>query len=139
MSAQSTPVCFETAFSCLANFGESRSAGGVGSASGRFNQIVAADAGPSISGTASGFVAGRRTMLGFGCAARPFFVGAECEAGLDEPPPLLVDSVGALVVGAGVSAVELPLARPPDGEDESAGAAVRAGEGALSSAASARA
>src|SRR5262249_17342062 len=43
------------------------------------------------------------------------------------------------VAGAGVSAVELPLARPPDGEDESAGAAVRAGEGALSSAASARA
>src|SRR5262249_26599882 len=138
MSAQSTPVFFETAFSCLANFGESRRAGGVGSPSGRFNQIVAAEAGPSISGTASGLVAGRRTIVGFLCVARSLFVGVECEAGLDEPPPLLGAALdGALA--AGVSAGELLLARLPDSEDASAGAAVRAGEGALSSAAWARA
>src|ERR1051326_8398414 len=100
MSAQSMPVCFDTALSCRANFGDSRSAGGVGSASGRFNQIVAADAGPSISGTCSGFVAGRRTTLGFLCTARSFLAGADCEPDA-EPPPLGAALVGAVVAGAG--------------------------------------
>jgi hypothetical protein len=74
------------------------------------------------------------------CVPRPFFVGAECEAGLDEPPPLLGAPLdGALVAGADVSAGESLVARLLDGEDVSAGAAARAGEGALSSVASARA
>jgi hypothetical protein len=74
------------------------------------------------------------------CVVRPFFVGAECEAGLDAPPPLLGAPLdGALVAGADVSAGESLVARLLDGEDVSAGAAARAGEGALSSVASARA
>src|SRR5690349_23396878 len=60
--AQSIPFCCAAAFRFAANFGERRSAGGVGSGRGEFSQIVAALAGPSISGFGAGFVFGSSTL-----------------------------------------------------------------------------
>src|SRR3954462_3445820 len=60
--AQSIPLRCAAVFRFAANFGERRSAGGVGSGSGEFSQIVAALAGPSISGFAAGFVFGSSTL-----------------------------------------------------------------------------
>ena len=50
-----------------ANFGESRRAGGVGSGSCELSQIVAASAGPSISGAGAGFSLGTRIVRSFVC------------------------------------------------------------------------
>src|SRR3954471_17088082 len=60
--AQSSPALFAAAFRFAANFGESRRAGGVGSGSGEFSQIVAALSGPSISGVGAGLVLGSSTL-----------------------------------------------------------------------------
>src|SRR5262245_38960895 len=62
MTAQSTPPLFAAFFRFAANFGDRRTAGGVGSGSGEFSQIVAALAGPSISGFGAGFVFGSSTL-----------------------------------------------------------------------------
>src|SRR5436190_10850200 len=62
ITAQSTPPRFAAAFRFAANFGESRTAGGVGSGSGEFSQIVAALSGPSISGFGAGFFFGSSTL-----------------------------------------------------------------------------
>ena len=63
--AQSRPAAFALAFRFEANFGDSRSAGGVGSGSGELSQIVAALAGPSISGAGAGFCFGSRIVRSF--------------------------------------------------------------------------
>src|SRR5919197_5374969 len=60
--AQLTPALHAAFCRFAANFGERRSAGGVGSGSGEFSQIVAALAGPSISGFGAGFVFGSSTL-----------------------------------------------------------------------------
>ena len=60
MTAQSIPAPRDVALSVRANFRDSLSAGGVGSGSCEFSQIVAAFAGPSISGAGAGFRVGRR-------------------------------------------------------------------------------
>src|SRR3954447_9642928 len=60
--AQSIPLRCAACFRFAANFGESRSAGGVGSGSGEFSQIVAALSGPSISGFGAGFVFASSTL-----------------------------------------------------------------------------
>src|SRR5690242_6147652 len=62
ITAQSTPPLFAACLRFAANFGERRTAGGVGSGSGEFSQIVAAFAGPSISGFGAGFVLGSSTL-----------------------------------------------------------------------------
>src|SRR6478609_9684058 len=62
ITAQSTPPLFAAFFRFAANFGDRRTAGGVGSGSGEFSQIVAAFAGPSISGFGAGFVLGSSTL-----------------------------------------------------------------------------
>src|SRR5881409_1925184 len=62
MVAQSIPLRSAAVFRFAANFGERRRAGGVGSGSGEFSQIVAALAGPSISGFGAGFVLGSSTL-----------------------------------------------------------------------------
>src|SRR5690348_398140 len=62
ITAQSTPPLFAACFRFAANFGDRRTAGGVGSGSGEFSQIVAALAGPSISGFGAGFVFGSSTL-----------------------------------------------------------------------------
>src|SRR5580765_6377554 len=62
ITAQSTPPLFAAFFRLAANFGDRRTAGGVGSGSGEFSQIVAALAGPSISGFGAGFVLGSSTL-----------------------------------------------------------------------------
>src|SRR5580765_4914947 len=62
MTAQSTPPLFAAFFRFDANFGDRRTAGGVGSGSGEFSQIVAAFTGPSISGFGAGFVLGSSTL-----------------------------------------------------------------------------
>src|SRR4029450_4779308 len=54
MVAQFSPASFAAALRFFANFGDSRSAGGVGSGSCEFSQIVAALGGPSISGAGAG-------------------------------------------------------------------------------------
>src|ERR671937_1727753 len=59
--AQLTPAPLAAALRFAANFGERRTAGGVGSGSGEFSHTVAALAGPSISGGGAGFVFGRST------------------------------------------------------------------------------
>src|SRR3989442_9444141 len=65
--AQSRPAAFAVAFRFEANFGESRSAGGVGSGSCELSQIVAALGGPSISGAGAGFNFGTRIVRSFVC------------------------------------------------------------------------
>src|SRR3954469_11450630 len=85
MTAQLTPERCEAAFRFAAKRGERRSAGGVGSGSGEFNQIVAASAGPSISGFGAGFSFGSS-------AARTCFHCASAAARL--PPDLLLWSRG---------------------------------------------
>src|SRR5881409_1705129 len=62
MVAQSIPLRSAAVFRFAANFGESRTAGGVGSGSGEFSQIVAALSGPSISGFGAGLVFGSSTL-----------------------------------------------------------------------------
>src|SRR5436190_10583719 len=62
MVAQSTPPLFAAFFRLATNFGERRTAGGVGSGRGEFNQIVAAFAGPSISGFGAGLDCGSSTL-----------------------------------------------------------------------------
>src|SRR3954471_2326885 len=62
MVAQSIPLRSAAVFRFAANFGERRSAGGVGSGSGEFSQIVAALSGPSISGFGAGLVSGSSTL-----------------------------------------------------------------------------
>src|SRR3954462_5041331 len=56
------PFRCAVAFRFAANFGERRSAGGVGSGSGEFSQIGAALSGPSISGFGAGLVLGSSTL-----------------------------------------------------------------------------
>jgi hypothetical protein len=63
--AQSRPAAFALALRFEANLGDSRSAGGVGSGSGEFSQIVAALAGPSTSGAGAGFCFGSRMLRSF--------------------------------------------------------------------------
>src|SRR5206468_7232161 len=60
--AQLIPLPCAAVFRFAANFGESRTAGGVGSGSGEFNQIVAALSGPSISGFGAGLFFGSSTL-----------------------------------------------------------------------------
>src|SRR5262245_14971302 len=62
ITAQSMPALFAARFRFDANFGDRRTVGGVGSGSGEFSQIVAALAGPSISGFGAGFVFGSSTL-----------------------------------------------------------------------------
>src|SRR3954469_19391683 len=62
MVAQSIPLRSAAVFRFAANFGERRRAGGVGSGSGEFSQIVAALSGPSISGFGAGLVSGSSTL-----------------------------------------------------------------------------
>src|SRR5919108_1282075 len=62
ITAQSTPLARAADLRLLANFGERRSAGGVGSGSGELSQIVAAPVGPSISGAGAGFTFGSKTL-----------------------------------------------------------------------------
>src|SRR5690242_2184300 len=62
ITAQSTPPLFAACLRFAANFGDRRTAGGVGSGSGEFSQIVAALTGPSISGFGAGFVLGSSTL-----------------------------------------------------------------------------
>src|SRR5262249_50655852 len=72
ITAQSTPPLFAAFFRFDANFGDSRTAGGVGSGSGVFSQIVAALGGPSISGFGAGFDFGSRILRSWtprGCAS----------------------------------------------------------------------
>jgi hypothetical protein len=123
-----------------ANVGDRRRAGGVGSGSGRFSQIVAADSGPSISGAGIGFVFGSRITLGALCAARPVFgAGPDCAPEVELEPPLPCGAAGA---GALRDVESFPARVGADaGADESAGAVERDGAvaGALSEDDSARA
>src|SRR6266511_1853503 len=73
MTAQSTPAPRAAALRLAANFGESRSAVGVGSGSCELSQIVAASAGPSISGAGAGLMFGRSTVRRAAFRARAFF------------------------------------------------------------------
>jgi hypothetical protein len=88
------------------------------------SQIVAADSGPSISGSGIGFVAGRRITFGFLCAERPLFWagpdadGVEAELFCDDEPD------GAVELGGVVSEVESFSARV--GAEAGAGASVGA-------------
>src|SRR5919197_3045633 len=59
--AQLTPALHAAFCRFAANFGERRTAGGVGSGSGELSQIVAALSGPSISGFGAGLVFGSST------------------------------------------------------------------------------
>src|SRR6266540_5800918 len=84
ITAQLTPLARAAAWRLAANVGESRSAGGVGSGSGELSQIVAAPAGPSISGAGAGLIFGRRTARRCAVRARALFAavlfGANDEA-----------------------------------------------------------
>src|SRR5436190_16870640 len=62
MVAQLIPLPCAAFFRFAANVGERRTAGGVGSGSGEFSQIVAALSGPSISGFGAFFVFGSSTL-----------------------------------------------------------------------------
>src|SRR5512133_2445115 len=62
MVAQLMPLPCAALFRFAANFGERRTAGGVGSGRGEFSQIVAALSGPSISGFGAGLFFGSSTL-----------------------------------------------------------------------------
>src|SRR5919106_1400994 len=90
ITAQSMPFRCAAALRFEANFGDRRSAGGVGSGSGEVSQIVAALSGPSISGFGAGFDCGSRTLRSW----------IHCERGsepfaLEREPFLPLDAAGA--------------------------------------------
>src|SRR5438105_14438761 len=68
--AQSTPPLRAAVFRFVANLGDRRSAGGVGSGSGVLSQTVAALGGPSISGFGAGLVFCSNTARGCSVLAR---------------------------------------------------------------------
>src|SRR5215212_2862672 len=144
---QFTPFRFAAAFRFAANFGESRSAGGVGSGSGEFSQIVAALSGPSISGFGAGLVCGRIFARScFHCdAASAFLLAARpllCCDDADAPAPDAVAAEPPLLTcvnpPSDVPAEESSAAPAPAGAATSgaaAGAAASAGAASADSSA----
>jgi hypothetical protein len=142
ITAQSMPLRCAEVFRFAANFGERRSAGGVGSGSGEFNQIVAAPSGPSISGFGAGFSFGSSTERSCVHCERasarlppdlPPLRLADGVAGLDdeslEEPPLLT----CVKPPSHVPAVESAASAESAGADGSAAGAAASSAGAEAS------